>query len=209
MLRTLPVQKLKPLVHVGLLLPLAWLLWKWFRLIQGDYSALGANPIEYTNRFLGDTALRILLFALAITPLRDLTGNVKFISWRRMVGLYAFFYVCIHLLSYLGMDLHFSLLKLFKDIEKRTYITLGITAFTLLVPLALTSTKGWIRRLSPKRWNALHKLVYAAGVLACLHYFFMVKGNQPGPWWHAGILVTLLGWRAYKYGARRLRAAPV
>jgi len=189
---------LKPLLFFGLSLPLLWLLWQWGLLFTGKTGALGANPIEATNRFLGDTALRILLLTLAITPIRDVIKWAPITRFRRMIGLFAFFYVSLHLVSYFGMDLLFSVTALLKDIAKRTYITLGMTGFVLLIPLALTSTNTMIRRLGPKRWNRLHKLVYLIALLGVLHYFFMTKGNQPGPWLHLGILLLLLGWRVVK-----------
>lgn len=189
----------KPIVFVGLSLPLLWLVWQWGLLFTGQTGTLGANPIEATNRFLGDTALRVLLLTLAITPLRDLSGWVWLSRMRRMIGLFAFFYVSLHLISYFGMDLLFSFKALLQDITKRTYITLGMSAFVLLIPLALTSTNAMIRRLGPKRWAKLHKLVYLIAFLGVLHHFFMVKGNQPEPWVHLVILLSLLGWRAVKW----------
>ncbi|MBL4595525.1 MAG: sulfoxide reductase heme-binding subunit YedZ [Robiginitomaculum sp.] len=192
----------KPLVFVALALPLLWLLWQWGLLFVGKPGALGANPIEATNRFLGDTALRVLLLTLAVTPFRDITGWIKITKLRRMIGLFTFFYVALHLTSYFGMDLWFSLSALLKDIAKRTYITLGMIAFGLLIPLALTSTNGMIRRLGPKRWRRLHMLVYPIAMLGVLHHFLMIKGNQPAPWVHFAILAVLLGWRIVKWYQR-------
>ncbi len=189
---------LKPVFFIGLSLPALWLVWQWAMLLGGFPNDLGVNPIEATNRFLGDTALRILLITLAITPLRDITGIVALSRLRRMAGLFAFFYVCAHLSSYLGLDLFFSLAKLWKDIVKRTYITLGMTAFTLLIPLALTSTNGALRRLGPKRWKRLHWLIYPAALLAVTHHYFMAKGFQIMPLVHGAILLFLLGWRLIK-----------
>ncbi|PHR60898.1 MAG: sulfoxide reductase heme-binding subunit YedZ [Robiginitomaculum sp.] len=194
---------IKPAFFAGFSIPFVYLLWQWGLLFTGQPGSLGANPIEATNRFLGDTALRVLLITLAVTPLRDLTGWIKLTRLRRMIGLFAFFYVSLHLTSYFGMDLLFSVKALLKDITKRTYITLGMTAFVLLIPLALTSTNGMIRRLGPKRWNQLHKLIYLIAALGVLHHFFMVKGNQPEPWVHLGILVILLGWRLAKWSKPR------
>ncbi|VAV99524.1 Protein-methionine-sulfoxide reductase heme-binding subunit MsrQ [hydrothermal vent metagenome] len=192
------MRKFKPLVFVVLALPLLWLLWQWGLLFTGKPSALGANPIEATNRFLGDTALRVLLLTLAITPLRDILKWPKLTQMRRMIGLWAFFYVSLHLSSYFGMDLLFSLKALLKDISKRTYITLGMTAFVLLIPLAVTSTNGMIRRLGPKNWARLHKLIYLIAGLGVFHHFMMTKGNQLAPWVHFWILLILLGWRLGK-----------
>lgn len=189
---------LKPALFLTLSLPALWLIWQWALLVFAQPNGLGVNPIEATNRFLGDTALRVLLFTLAITPLRDITGIVALTRLRRMAGLFAFFYVCLHLSNYLGLDLFFSLAKLWQDIVKRTYITLGMTALALLLPLALTSTNGAIRRLGPKRWRRLHWLVYPAAILSVAHHYFMAKGFQLMPLIHGGILFVLLGWRLYK-----------
>ncbi len=196
---------LKPLVFIAMLTPLLWLFWQWGLLFMGKTGALGANPIEASNRFLGDSALKLLLLTLMITPIRDITRWPAITRLRRMVGLFAFFYASVHLVSYFGMDLLFSIPALLKDIAKRTYITLGMTAFLLLIPLALTSTNAMIRRMGPKKWAQLHKLIYAIAFLAVLHYFFMTRGNQPGPWLHLGVLLILLGWRIAKWlPARRL-----
>ena len=197
---------LKLSLFFALSLPFVWLLWQWGLLFTGKTSSLGANPIEATNRFLGATSLRILLLSLAITPLRQILRMPWLTKLRRMVGLFAFFYISLHLLSYFGMDLLFSISALLKDITKRTYITLGMLGFVLLIPLALTSTNAAIRKLGPKRWAALHKLVYLSAVLGVLHYFFMAKGNQPGPWLHLGVLLVLLGWRIYFSAKRRFKS---
>ncbi|MCF6293512.1 MAG: sulfoxide reductase heme-binding subunit YedZ [Robiginitomaculum sp.] len=197
---------LKLLLFIALSLPFVWLLWQWSLLFTGKISSLGANPIEATNRFLGDTSLRILLLSLAITPLRQILRIPWLTKLRRMIGLFAFFYISLHLLSYFGMDLLFSLSALLKDITKRTYITLGMLGFVLLIPLALTSTNAAIRKLGPKRWAVLHKLVYLSAILGVLHYFFMAKGNQLGPWLHLGVLMLLLGWRIYIYAKRRFKS---
>lgn len=197
--------RLKPVVFVALCLPMAWLIWQWSLLIGGQANGLGVNPVETTNRFLGDTALRTLLLALAVTPLRDMTGLVALTRLRRMIGLFAFFYVCVHISNYLGLELSFSLAKLWKDVLKRTYITLGMSAFVLLVPLAATSTHAALRALGPKRWKRLHKLVFVAAVLAVLHYIFMAKGFQLMPYVHAAILAFLLGWRLVKWQKAKRR----
>lgn len=187
---------LKPALFLALSAPLAWLCWAWFSLIAGTGgAALGFNPIEYSIRFTGEQALRALLLALAVTPLARLTGWRPLMSVRRMTGLFAFAYVVVHLSLYLGADLEFSLAALVRDVGKRIYITAGMAAFLLLLPLAITSTSGWIKRLGARRWQRLHRLVYAASVLAVLHFIFMVKGNQSEPWIYAAVLGILLGSR--------------
>lgn len=180
---------LKPVVFAVCLLPLMWLVWR------GLFGSLGVNPIETVNRFLGDWALRFLLIALAVTPLRKITGWAQLARLRRMLGLFAFFYVCLHLSSYLGLDLFFDWQALGKDIVKRRYITLGMAAFVLLLPLAVTSTDAMIRRLGGRRWRMLHKLVYVTGILGVTHYWMMVKADIRQPMLYAAVLAVLLGYR--------------
>ena len=191
---------LKPLVFALSLLPLVWLGW------QASMGSLGANPVEFLNRFLGDWALRFLLLALAVTPLRQWTGWSALARLRRMIGLFAFFYVVLHLSSYVGLDLFFDWAALGKDIVKRTYITLGMAALLLLVPLAVTSTNGMIRRMGGRRWRQLHRLVYGAGILAVAHFWMMVKADIREPALYAVVLAVLLGWRARSFLRRTARA---
>ena len=165
----------KPLVMLVSLGPLAWLVWL---TVSGG---LGVNPVEAINRFLGDWALRFLLLALAVTPLRGLTGWTVLVRFRRMLGLFAFFYVVLHLSSYLGVDQQFHWGAVFEDIVKRKYITIGMITFVLLVPLAVTSTKGWVKRLGARRWQRLHRLVYGAGVLGVFHFYMMTKADFREP----------------------------
>lgn len=175
---------------------------------------LGANPIEEITHRTGDWVLWFLLGTLAVTPLRRLTGWNALIKFRRTLGLLAFSYVCVHFLTYLVLDQgfvldpSFALAFVVEDITKRPYITVGFTAFLLLVPLALTSTKGWIRRLGGAQWNALHRLIYVAGALGVLHYLWLVKGDQPRPVWHALVLVGLLGFRVWDGRRTRQRPSP-
>lgn len=180
---------LTPLVFTASLLPLVWLVW------TALFGYLGANPIETVNRFLGDWALRFLLIALAVTPLRRLTGWGQVARLRRMLGLFAFFYACLHLSSYIGLDLFFDWHALGKDIVKRRYITFGMTGFALLLPLAITSTDAMIRRLGGRRWRLLHTLVYPIGGLAVVHYWMMVKADIRQPMLYAALLAVLLGYR--------------
>ncbi len=181
---------LKPAVFALCLLPLAWLVWKAF------FGYLGVNPIETVNRYLGDWALRFLLIALAVTPLRKVTGWAQLARLRRMLGLFAFFYVCLHLSSYIGLDLFFDWRALAKDVVKRRYITLGMLGFVLLVPLAVTSTNAMIKRLGGRRWRMLHTLVYPIGCLGVVHYWMMVKADIRQPMLYAALLAVLLGYRA-------------
>ena len=182
---------LKPSVFVLALLPLAWLAGRALT------DQLGVNPVETLNRFLGDWALRFLLIALAVTPLRRLTHWAPLARLRRMLGLFAFFYVCLHLASYVGVDLFFDWAALWKDVAKRTYITLGMAAVVLLVPLAVTSTDGMIRRLGGRAWRRLHMLVFPAAILGVAHYWMMVKADIRQPLLHAAVLAVLLGSRLW------------
>lgn len=189
---------LKPAVFTASLLPLAWLVW------HALFGYLGVNPIETVNRFLGDWALRFVLIALAVTPLRKISGFSAVGRLRRMLGLFAFFYACLHVMSYLGLDLFFDWHALWKDILKRRYITIGMLALLLLIPLAATSTNAMIRRLGGRRWRMLHKAVYAIGILAVMHYWMMVKADISQPMLYAAILSALLGYRVME--AVRMRA---
>ena len=189
----------KPFVFAACLGPLAWLVWQVFA------GGLGANPAEAMNRFLGDWALRFLLVALAVTPLRGLTGWGTVMLFRRMIGLFAFFYVCLHLLSYVVVDQTFDWPAIWADIVKRQYITVGMITFTLLLPLALTSTDGMVRRLGGRRWVRLHRLVYAAGIGGVFHFFMMVKADLREPMIYAAVLAFLLGYRVYTARGRKRR----
>jgi sulfoxide reductase heme-binding subunit YedZ len=188
------------------LYPAADLLWQVFF----DPFALGANPAETIIRALGDWTLQFLLITLAITPLRRLTGLNSFIKFRRMLGLFAFFYGVIHLLAYLAFDRYFIGSEIVADIIKRPFITVGMAAMILMTPLAITSTKGFIRRLGAARWNQLHRLIYPIAVLGVLHYWWLVKRDLTWPVIYALILVLLLGYRVIagrRTGAKKLRAA--
>ena len=180
-------------LHVGIvalgLVPLAWLAADVWR------DNLSANPIEDITHRTGDWTIRFLLATLAVTPLRRITKWNQLIRYRRTIGLIAFSYATVHVLTYVGLDQGFALQYVGEDIAKRPYITVGFTAFVLLIPLAITSTQGWVRRLGGKRWNALHRLVYVAAALGVLHYLWLVKGDQVTPVYYAGILVILLALR--------------
>src|SRR5690606_15474379 len=162
------------------LTPLAILAWQFRDVYANNSDALGADPVAEIEHRLGLWALRMLMLALAITPLRQLTGQAALVRFRRMIGLYAFAYACLHLSAYLVLDLRGYWTLVFEDIAKRPYITVGFAAWLLLVPLAITSTKGWIRRLG-RNWVRLHKLVYVVGVLAVLHFWWLVKSDIREP----------------------------
>ncbi|NOX91045.1 MAG: sulfoxide reductase heme-binding subunit YedZ [Gammaproteobacteria bacterium] len=180
----------KPLVFMACLLPLV------FGIQAGFTDQLGANPIEEITHRTGDWTLRLLLITLAATPLRRLFGWGWPLRVRRMLGLFTFFYACLHLLTYLVLDQFFDWEDILKDIIKRPYITIGFGAFVLLVPLAVTSTNAMMRRLG-KRWGQLHQLIYVIAVFGILHYLWLVKADYLLPLIHAAILLTLLLVRAW------------
>ena len=181
---------IKPVLFVVCLLP-------FIALVMGAVNdTLGTNPVETMTHETGEWTLRFLLLTLLITPLRRLSGHNWLIRLRRMLGLFAFFYACLHFLTYIWFDHYFNWFEIIKDIPKRPFITVGFIAFVLLVPLALTSTNAMMRRLK-KNWTRLHKLVYVIAVLGVLHFLWLVKADILEPMVYALILLVLLGYRAY------------
>jgi len=162
----------------------------------GFHGGLGANPIEKITHLTGDWSLRFLLITLTVTPLRKLFGWKKLIRIRRMLGLFAFFYVCLHFITYLVFDHFFDFHEIVKDIVKRPYITVGFTGFVLLIPLAITSTNKMMKRLG-KNWQRLHQLIYVIAVCGILHYLWLVKADVLKPNIYAGILILLLSIRVW------------
>jgi sulfoxide reductase heme-binding subunit YedZ len=190
---------LKVVVWVVALLPLA-------RLLYGFWiDDLTVNPIEYVTRELGETALRLLLASLTVTPLRIAFGIGWPLTLRRLLGLFAFFYVCLHFAVWIVLDHFFDWPTMAADVVKRPWITVGVTALLLLVPLAATSTTGMIKRLGGMTWRRLHRLAYVAAVLGALHYIWLAKKVLVAPWVYAGVLALLLGIRAADAVRRRLR----
>jgi sulfoxide reductase heme-binding subunit YedZ len=177
---------MKPAVFVLSLVPLGMLFWWAFN------DGLGANPVEFITRHTGRWGLRFLIIALCITPLRKLSGWNALLRVRRMLGLFAFFYLSLHFLTYLVLDAEFSLAYIVEDVVERLYITAGFTGFCLLVPLAATSTNGMVRRLGGKRWQRLHRLVYPAVLAGCLHFLWLVKADLREPLIYLGIVLFLL-----------------
>ena len=196
----------KALVHALALAPLALLLFQAWQVAGGaNIDALGADPVAEIEHRTGTWALRLLLVTLAITPLRQLTGQARLVGFRRMLGLYAFFYASLHLAAFLVLDLGGWWSTIFEEIIRRPYITVGFLAWLGLVPLAITSTRGWMRRLG-RNWGRLHRLVYVVAVLAVVHFWWIVKSDLREPMLYAGILAALLGWRLYRrIAVRRLR----
>jgi sulfoxide reductase heme-binding subunit YedZ len=158
------------------------------------HAQLGANPVEFLEHYSGDWGLRLLLVTLAMTPLRQLLQRPEPLRVRRLLGLWAFAWIVLHFSIYLTFDLEWSLRHLAKDLIKRTYITLGFVALLLLLPLAITSTQNWQRRLK-RRWTQLHKLIYPAALLGVFHYIWLVKSDLREPLLYLGILLVLLLWR--------------
>ena len=176
----------KPVVFLACLVPLSVLVWR------GLHSGLGANPIEAITHGTGDWTLRLLLVTLSISPLRKLTRQYWLIDFRRMIGLFAFFYGSLHLMTYVWLDKFFDVHEMVADIAKRRFITAGLTAFTLMIPLALTSTKWSIRKLGGKRWQALHRLIYLSAIAGVIHYIWLVKADLRKPLEYATVLGVLL-----------------
>ena len=165
-------------------------------------DTLGTNPVEKLTHETGEWTLYFLLFTLSVTPLRRVTGNNWLIRLRRMLGLYAFFYACLHFMTYIWFDHYFDWAAIISDIPKRPFITVGFTAFVLLIPLAVTSNNAMMRRLK-KNWGRLHKLVYVIAVLGILHFLWLVKADTREPLIYASILLLLLGYRSYQQRLRR------
>jgi sulfoxide reductase heme-binding subunit YedZ len=194
----------KPALYVAALMPFAWLL---FALLTG---LVMGDEVKFMQHVTGDTALTCLMLTLAVTPLRRLTGWNELIKLRRLIGLTAFWYACIHLTTYLVFDQSLSLDEILRDIAKHPWVLVGFTAFLCLVPLAITSTTGWVRRLGGKRWQRLHRLVYVAAIAGVLHYFWLVKKDVQAPLTYGGVLLVLLGSRVWlaraAEGRRRTRS---
>jgi sulfoxide reductase heme-binding subunit YedZ len=181
--------------------PLAAIIWPFLR----GYTI--PNPLEFIQHGTGDWTLRFLVFTLTITPLRQLLRLPELIRFRRMLGLFAFFYACLHFTTYLAFDKLFDVHEIWKDVYKRPFITLGFTAFLLLVPLAITSTAGWIRRLGGRRWRILHRAIYISAVCGVIHYYWLVKSAVIRPLFYAGLVGLLLAWRVGEWLLRRRRTA--
>ncbi len=179
----------KAAVFLAALWPVFSLTWRAF------HDELGANPIEFITHATGDWTLRFVILTLAITPTRKLLGQPWLIKFRRMLGLFAFFYGTLHLMTYLWLDKFFDVHEILKDVAKRRFITVGTLAFVAMLPLALTSTAGWIRRLGGKRWQMLHRLIYVSAVAGVIHYYWLVKSDVRLPVMYGAIAGVLLLYR--------------
>jgi sulfoxide reductase heme-binding subunit YedZ len=188
--------------------PLFALAWRAFHRGLADFPNnmdLGANPIEFITHATGLWTLRFLVITLSITPLRSLLGLPDLIRFRRMLGLFAFFYACLHFVTYIWLDQFFDLHSIWRDIAKRPFITIGFLAFVLLIPLAITSTAGWIRRLGGRRWRILHRAIYISAVAGVIHYYWLVKSAVIPPLTYGAIVGILLLWRLGTWLWRRSR----
>ncbi len=181
---------LKPLVFLVCLGPLATLAWK------VTQQNLGANPVDVITRSTGKWTLTLLLITLAISPLRKLSGMPWLIRFRRMLGLFAFFYGSLHLTTYVWLDKFFDVQAMLHDIAKRKFITAGMTAWACMLPLAITSTTGWIRRLGGKRWQKLHRLIYLSAAAGVIHFIWLVKADLRRPLTYGAVLAVLLAYRS-------------
>ncbi len=195
------VRRVKPWVFAACLIPLGMLVWRAFT------GNLSANPIEFITHRTGDWTLRFLLIALAVTPARRLFGWSWAAGFRRMFGLFAFFYALLHFSTYLVLDFFFAFDLILDDIVERRYVTAGFAGFVLLVPLAVTSTNAMIRRLGGERWRRLHRLAYVAAVAGVVHYLWLVKIDIRPPLAYAAVLALLLGVRLWFRLRPRLAAA--
>jgi len=195
------VRVLKAIVFLACLGPVAVLTWK------GFHEQLGANPVDVITRSTGRWTLTFLLITLGVTPLRKLTGSPWLVRFRRLLGLFAFFYGTLHLTTYVWLDKFFDVHAMVHDIAKRRFITAGMTAWSLMLPLALTSTAGWIRRLGGKRWQNLHRLIYFSAAAGVVHFIWLVKADLRRPLTYGAILGTLLAYRAGNWAIGRARAA--
>lgn len=202
-MRTIPekfLRALKVLVFLLCLGPLSVLTWK------GFHELLGANPVDVITRSTGSWTLIFLLLSLSVTPARRLLGMPWLIRFRRMLGLYAFFYASLHLMTYIWLDKFFDIEAMLHDIVKRKFITMGLTAVTLLIPLALTSTSGWIRRMGGKRWQQLHRLVYVSATCAVIHFLWLVKADLRRPIEYSIVLTALMLFRLGTWLHARVRS---
>lgn len=184
-------------IFLAALIPLGRLGWK------ALHDGLGANPIEVITHSTGDWTLILILTTLTITPLRRITRQYWLIGVRRMIGLFAFFYGTLHFLTYIWLDKFFDVHEMVKDIAKRPFITVGFSAFVLLIPLAVTSTAGWIRRLGGRNWQRLHRLIYLTAILGVIHYWWLVKADIRKPEEYAIVLGILLLYRVATWVASR------
>jgi sulfoxide reductase heme-binding subunit YedZ len=196
----------KVVVFLLCLLPVGILVW------QGP-GGWGANPTQFLEHATGDWILRFLAMTLAVTPISRIFGLKQLVRFRRMLGLFAFFYACLHFSIYIGLDQVLDFRGVWADVVKRPYITVGFTGFVLMIPLAVTSTAGMVRRMGFRRWQLLHRLIYVSAVAGVVHFYWLVKSDVHLPLLYAGIMAVLLGWRVFAWfsgrGRKPARGTPV
>lgn len=185
------------------LVPLAMLAWNFV------HDDLGANPVEKITHETGDWTMKFLAFTLSVTPFRKLLNLPKLARYRRMLGLYAFFYGFLHLMTWVWLDKFFDLGDMWKDVVKRRFITMGMTGFALMIPLAITSTAGWVRRLGFERWQKIHRAIYFAMLAGVIHYYWLVKSDVRWPLFYGGVLTVLMIYRVGMWSMARKRPAKV
>jgi sulfoxide reductase heme-binding subunit YedZ len=185
--------------------PLGLLIW------EALHGELSANPTQFLEHATGDWTLRFVAITLAVSPIRKIFGLPQLIRFRRMLGLFAFFYGCLHFSIYLGFDQVLDFHGVWADVMKRKYITVGFTGFVLMIPLAITSTAKMVRRLGYNRWQMLHRLIYLTAIAGVIHYYWLVKSDIHLPLEYAAVMAILLGWRVYVWftGPRRTPARSV
>ncbi|HUJ33452.1 MAG TPA: protein-methionine-sulfoxide reductase heme-binding subunit MsrQ [Candidatus Acidoferrum sp.] len=193
----------KVVVFAACLVPFATLLWR------GFHQDLGLNPVQFVEHATGDWILRFLVITLAITPLRKILHLPQLIRFRRMTGLFAFFYACLHFSTWLGVDRYFNWPDMVADIAKRPFITVGFTGFVLMIPLAITSTAGWIRRIGGRRWQMLHRAIYVSAIAGVIHFYWLVKSDVRKPLEYAFFVGILLAWRVWTWFFDRRKPAAV
>ncbi len=194
-------------VFVACLTPFLLLAWPFYKLLTtGNAPELTANPVEYITHDTGTWTIRFLLITLCVTPLRKIFNQPRLVRYRRMLGLFAFFYVCLHFMTWFILDKSFSLSDMWADVVKRRFITVGMLGFALLLPLAITSTAGWVRRLGFAKWQRLHRLIYFAGLAGVIHYMWLVKSDERLPLMYGVMLAVLMLYRFFMWNTPAKRS---
>jgi methionine sulfoxide reductase heme-binding subunit len=200
----------KVVVFAACLVPILLLARPLFMLATAGYSPdLTANPVEYITHYTGTWTIRFLLITLCVTPLRKIFNQPKLVRYRRMLGLFAFFYVCLHFLTWFVLDKFFSFSEMWADILKRRFITVGMLGFAMLLPLAVTSTAGWVRRLGFMKWQRLHRLIYFAALAGVIHYYWLVKSDVRLPLMYGAMLAVLMLYRFFIWKQTPPKPAPI
>lgn len=195
----------KPLVFAASLLPFAYLVYALYSDTVLGTQLLTTDPVQKLDRELGDWTLIFIVLTLAVRPLADILKRNEFVAYRRMIGLFALFYAVLHVFSYVSFHLKLDLTEFLKDIAERPFITVGMIAFTLLIPLGITSTKGMIKRMGGKAWRRLHTAIYAIALLGVVHFYMMIRADFSRPYVYGAIILALLGFRYWKSRARNMR----